>query len=114
MTREFNIKSPHEITKYTIWTNGGCEFKNVVQTSHAVSGRVEGRFMCGLHASVTAYTEKRTKYADEITELKRRLVEENANLTRRKEEREDCQKICKEKMEEMELLEKYIDERCCC
>ena len=111
MTREFNIKSPHEITKYTIWTNGGCEFKNLVQTSHAVSGRIEGKFMRGLYASVTAYTKMRIKYADEIAELKKGLVEENTNLTRCIEEWEYCKKICKEKMEEIELLEKYVDER---
>ncbi|XP_019861368.1 PREDICTED: uncharacterized protein LOC109589795 [Amphimedon queenslandica] len=111
MTQYFSIKSPHEITKYRTWTNGGCEFKTVVQTSHTVSGRVEGKFMRGLYASITLYTEKKIKYADEIEEIKRRIAREKASLTQCKVELEDYKKLYKELLNEMELLQQYINER---
>ena len=77
---DFKIESPHKITKHTTWTNGRCEFKEVVKTSYAVSGKVKGRFMCGIHASVTAYTQKRIKYSREIDDLKKRLAEKKTSL----------------------------------
>ena len=110
-TREFDINSPYEISNYTTWTNGKSEFKEITQTSHAVSGRVQGSFMRGIYASVTAYTQKRMKYAEEITELNRRIAREKTNLTRCKAAWEDFRMLHKEKLEEINLLEKYIDEK---
>uniref|UniRef100_A0A1X7UKH9 AIG1-type G domain-containing protein n=1 Tax=Amphimedon queenslandica TaxID=400682 RepID=A0A1X7UKH9_AMPQE len=109
--RDFSINSPHEISKYTTWSNGKCEFKEIVQTSHTVTGRVEGNFLRGIYASVTAYVEKRIKYAEEIKDLRKELRAENTNLTRCNSEWEDFRKLHKEKLAEIELLEKYIAER---
>uniref|UniRef100_A0A1X7TWC4 AIG1-type G domain-containing protein n=1 Tax=Amphimedon queenslandica TaxID=400682 RepID=A0A1X7TWC4_AMPQE len=110
-TRGFNIKSTHEITHYTTWSNEKCEFKEIVQTSHSVKGKVQGQFMRGIYASVTAYTEKRIKYADEIQKLKKEIETKNKNLTECKDEWEDYRKEHEEKLEEIELLEKYIAQR---
>ena len=110
-TRDFHIESQHEITKYTTWTNEKCEFKQIVQTSHKVKGKVVGEFMRGIYASVTAYTEKRIKYADEIKELKKEIETKNKNLAECKEGWEEYRKAHEGKSEEIELLEKYIAQR---
>uniref|UniRef100_A0A1X7T0U1 AIG1-type G domain-containing protein n=1 Tax=Amphimedon queenslandica TaxID=400682 RepID=A0A1X7T0U1_AMPQE len=106
--RDFKIESQYEVTNYTIWTNGKCEFKDIVRTSKEVSGRVRGEFMHGVYALVTAFTEKRIKYASEIEELKRKLEEEKGNLTRCNEERVEFRDSHKKEREEIELLEKFI------
>ncbi|XP_011406668.1 PREDICTED: uncharacterized protein LOC105314282 [Amphimedon queenslandica] len=108
MTRDFNVKSPHKITNYSM--NGNCEFNDVVQTSYTVSGRVQGKFSRRINASVIAYTEKRIKYADEIEDSKRRLSIENTNLTQCKSACEDFHKIHEESETEIKLLEQQIDE----
>ena len=109
--RDFNIESPHEISKHTTWSNGKCEFKEIVQTSHAVTGRVEGNLLRGIYASVTVYVEKRIKYAEEIKDLKKELRAESTNLTRCNSEWEEFRKLHEEKLAEIGLLEKYIAER---
>ena len=110
-TREFNVESPHEKTNYTTWTNGKCDFKEIVQTSHAVRGKVAGQFMRGIYASVTLYTEKKKKYADDIGYLKKQLVIKNTNLTRCRAEWKSFRKEHAEKLEEIKLLQDYIDKR---
>ena len=82
-----------------------------VKTRHKVSGKVTGRFMCGIYASVTAYTQKRIKYADEIQKLRKEIETNNTILTGHKEEWEKYRKAHKEKKAEIQLPEKYIAER---
>ena len=111
-TEDFNIGSlPHKITKHDTWTNGRCEFKDIHQTPETVKGKVEGEFMRGIYASVTAYTENRIKYAKEIQDWKGKLEEENTKLTECKEERDKYREENKKYKEEIELLLTYIDER---
>ena len=68
-----------------------------VKTRHKVSGKVTGRFMRGIYASVTAYTQKRIKYADEIQKLRKEIETNNTILTGHKEEWEKYRKAHKEK-----------------
>ena len=106
---EVSIESPCEITHYTTWTNGKSEFKDIVATSHKVRGRVEGRFMRGLYASVTAYTEKRIKYADEIQELADKIREKKTDLENCEEEWKEFQNSHTEKKKEIKLLQNFIN-----
>ena len=110
-TQKVSIKSPQKITHYTTWTNGKSEFKDIVATSHEVRGRVEGNFMRGIYASLTVYTEKRIKYAHKIQELADKIREKNMDLKKCKEEWKEFQKLHKDKEEEIELLQKYIEDR---
>uniref|UniRef100_A0A1X7TWD0 AIG1-type G domain-containing protein n=1 Tax=Amphimedon queenslandica TaxID=400682 RepID=A0A1X7TWD0_AMPQE len=110
-TREFSIESEHEITKYTTWTNGYCKFKEIVQTSKLVKGKVGGRFMRGIYASVTAHTEKRMKYTEEITDLQRHLKMQEEFLIEFKKDRQKYRNDHVKKSREIELLEKCIAER---
>ena len=107
-TREFSIESSFEITRYTTWSNGKCEFKEITQTTKSVKGKVEGSFMRGIYASVTAYTEKRIKYADEIEDLNRRLTREKEFLVEYKKDREKYQKEHEKKLGEIDLLKECI------
>ena len=110
-TREFNIESQHEITRHSTWTNEKSEFKEITKTTKSVKGKVTGNFMRGIYASVTAYTEKKIKYADEIADLNTRLRREKEFLVEYKEEREKYQKEHGKKLAEIELLENCIAER---
>uniref|UniRef100_A0A1X7TW88 AIG1-type G domain-containing protein n=1 Tax=Amphimedon queenslandica TaxID=400682 RepID=A0A1X7TW88_AMPQE len=118
-TRDFNIESPLEITRYTTWSNQKCEFKEIAQTAKSIKGKVEGRFMRGIYASVTAYTEKRIKYADEIADLNRRLKREKEFLIDHNRDRDKYQKEHAKKKEEIELLKECMNEtkadakKCC-
>uniref|UniRef100_A0A1X7TC15 AIG1-type G domain-containing protein n=1 Tax=Amphimedon queenslandica TaxID=400682 RepID=A0A1X7TC15_AMPQE len=110
-TRDFNIESPQEISNYTTWSNGNCEFKEIVQTPHTVRGRVVGNFLHGIYASVTVNVEKRVKYAKEIEDLKKELRKANADLAQCEEKWKEFRENHKKSLHEIELLEKYIAER---
>ncbi|XP_011404854.1 PREDICTED: uncharacterized protein LOC105313259 [Amphimedon queenslandica] len=111
ITEAVDIKSPYEITSYMTWTNGRCEFKVLDQTPYTIKGTIEGEFMRGIYASVTAYTEKRIKYTGEIEELKKKIKTKNENLIECKKAWEKCRVEQKEYLEEIKLLEKYIAQR---
>ena len=111
ITQEFNVTSRLEIINYTKWTNGRCEFKEIVQKPDAISGTIEGKFMRGIYASVTAYTQKRIKYADEIKNMKKKIETKRKNLTECIDEWEEYRAAQKENLEEIELLENYIAQR---
>ena len=110
-TREFYVGSPYQMTTYKTWTNGKCEFKNIIKTSTSVRGKVEGQFMRGIYASVTVYTQKRQKYAREISELDRKLSTETTRLKVAKAQRDQFKKEQKEHINEIRLLEEYIEEK---
>ena len=109
-SREFYVASPYEKTRYKTWTNGKCEFKEIIETSTSVKGKVEGKFMRGIYASVTIYTEKRQKYASEISELDSIIAKTRTRLEVAKAQREQFKKEQKEHSKEMQLLEEYIKE----
>ena len=72
------IKGCHLASKWKIanvrtWSNGKCKWTGIEQTWYAFKGRVVGKFSHGLYANVVLETEKRTKYAKEIGQLKKAL-----------------------------------------
>lgn len=81
---QIDIQSEYDITK--IEKDGdGCDW-NISRTSKRVYGTVQGHFMRGLQASVTAYTTKRLRYAAEIVSLKQQLDANNSALASIKQE----------------------------
>ena len=110
-TREFSVKLEHKISKHEEWTNGKCEFQDVIKKSDIVSGKVTGKFMRGIYASVTVYTEKRIKYADDIQDLKKRLERENKYLQGNKTARDLFLEKHQDKLEQIELLLNHIAKR---
>ena len=110
-TREFYVESPYEKTRYIKWTNGKCEFKEIIETSRSVRGKVEGQLMRGIYANITVYTEKRQKYAREISELDGKIATETAHLELVKAQCDQFKEKQKEHSKEIQLLEEYIEEK---
>ena len=110
-TREFNVESPYEMTRYTKWTNGNCEFKEIIKTTTSVKGKVEGELMRGIYASVTVYTQKREKYAREISRLHNEISTKTAHLEAAKVKRDQFKKEHKEHIKQIQELEEYIKEK---
>ena len=67
------LTSRWRIAEVTKWTNGKCKWSEVEVTGHTFKGKVVGQFMRNLYANVVLHTEKRTKYATEISQLKKDL-----------------------------------------
>ena len=101
ITHRFNFQSQYEITKRVPWTDQRCEFIEIKVTGHEVTGRVQGKCMSRINASVTVYTTKRIIYAKEINNTKASL-EEKKQL----QSYTEAQQILKK----MELLQNKIDE----
>lgn len=110
-TREFQVESPYEMTNHTTWTNGHCEFKEFITTTKSIKGKVEGEFMRGIYASVTIHTQKRQKYAEKISELEIKIHSAECDLGRHKVERDAFQKSHQESINEIQTLQKYINEK---
>uniref|UniRef100_A0A1X7U0P4 AIG1-type G domain-containing protein n=1 Tax=Amphimedon queenslandica TaxID=400682 RepID=A0A1X7U0P4_AMPQE len=110
-SKNFSIKSQHEIKSYTTWTNGQCEFEEIDQSYNEVKGTVKGEFIHGTYATVIANTKKRIKYAKEIEDLNKKLEKETQSLTKCKKKRDDDRMTYQRAETEMELLVKYIDMR---
>ena len=68
--------------------------------------------MHGIYASVTAYTKKRIKYADEIEELNKRLERENKFLQDNKTAKQRFLEKHEKELELIVLLQKHIADRC--
>ncbi|XP_011408234.1 PREDICTED: uncharacterized protein LOC105315327 [Amphimedon queenslandica] len=111
LENDFNVESTYEITHHATWTNGNSKFIEVTTTPKSIKGKVKGNFMRGIYASVTAYTEKRIKYAEEITELEGKIAKEKDSFEKCKKGWDEFRKLEREKSAEIELLEKCFDER---
>lgn len=110
-TRAFNVESPHQMTRYTKWTNGRCKFKEITETTKSVKGKVAGKFMRGVYASVTVYTEKRQKYAREISRLHNEISTAKKNLDAAKVKRDKFKEEHNDHIKQIKLLEDYIKEK---
>ena len=82
--KHFHIKSPHKITRMAKWTDGQCQFENVIETPNEVKGTLKAIEVKGLCASLILYTEKRIKNAEEIDVLKKQIEEAQLELEKQK------------------------------
>ena len=110
-TREFKVESSYEMTRNIKWTNGRCKFKDITETTRSVKGKVEGKFMRGVYASVTIYTQKRQKYAREIIRLHNEISTAKKNLEAAKVKRDKFKEKHNEHIKEIKLLEDYIEKK---
>ena len=113
-TEKFNIDTTDhncDVIHFETWTNRHSEFKEIVQGKRSVSGKVEGEFMRGIYASIKVYTEKRQKYAKEITQLNGEIEKAKKKLAKCIEARDEMKQQYDGHMEEMQRLKKYIDEK---
>lgn len=108
LKRPFNIRSKWSIHNVRRWTNGHCNWKNYVEDSYGASGKVQGKFMRGLYATLTLETTSRVRYAEEIEVLNRKIRNYAAELETLKAERSLIRGHHGEHTAELESLQRFI------
>jgi predicted GTPase len=111
LNRSFEITSLWQVTDIVKWTNGNCKFEDFSITDRGAKGRVEGKFMRGIYASVELQTTKQIKFANEIHQLRESLTEAESNLKQAKTDRDNVQNKHKEYADKIELLQQYIEQK---
>lgn len=66
LERDFDLKYEILIDKFDKITNGKSNFKIEQENIHQIKGKLIGKFMRGLYASIEVKTKKSTKYASKI------------------------------------------------
>jgi len=85
LERDFDLKYEILIDKFDKITNGKSNFKIEQENIHQIKGKLIGKFMRGLYASIEVKTKKSTKYASKIIsdkKRKRNFNNEVKNLSR--------------------------------
>lgn len=109
--KHFSAESPHKITRIAKWTDGHCQFENIVkETPNVVKGILKAIEVKGLCASLILYTEKRIKNAEEINELKKKIEEARLELKKHRisQERLDQEFVAHD--DQRRLLQRCISE----
>ena len=105
------LKSKWKIVKVRQWTNGKCDWGEVQVTDHTFKGKVKGKFSRGLYANVILETEKHTKYATEIHQLKQELEIAKSNLESEENHLSAYREKEKKYEEDIATFEKFIQEK---
>jgi predicted GTPase len=107
----FDVSTTWKVTNKIRWTNGNCHFKDCQETEQSVNGRVQGKFMRSLVATVQLETTKSIMFADEITKLKRSLTSAEADLKDAENSRDQLQGLYKEHADTIKELQDYIKQK---
>ena len=110
-SKSFDKTSPYEIDCVDKWTNGHCEWKDIIETRTKVIGTIEGEFMRGIYANVSIQSQKRKKYATEIELLNQQIREVEKHRWSLQQHLCEIQEHFKEYTEEMKLLEEFIEKK---
>lgn len=110
-SQPFDVTSKWSVHGVKKWTNAHCEWKDYEEYSHGVRGKLEGKFMRGLYATIALETTKREKHQTEISDLKRQIRECEKLLKSLTEHRDEIRVKNKEHNDELQLLQKFICER---
>ena len=105
------LVSEWKVAKVRYWASDKCEWTDVEETEHTFKGKIKGNLSYGSHADVVLETEKRTKYAAKICQLKEELKTAKSEL---KSEEEGLQSFYEQyhaHKAEIEDLNQYIDEK---
>lgn len=70
ISENVDVSAPCIITNIIKWTNGHCNWRNLVKYHNGAKGTLEGDFMRGLYAELKLETTKRIKYAEEIRTIR--------------------------------------------
>ena len=111
LSRSFEKTTSCEIESVDKWTNGHCEWNDFVQTKYGVEGKIEGKFMRGIYASLTLLASKRKKYAKEITSLRQQITAVEEQRQYLKEHLNEVRDRYKEYTADIKLLEQFIEEK---
>ena len=110
-SKAFEVTSDWEIIQINTWTNGHCQFKNVVQSGRTVSGVVEGEFMRGMYARITLLTRQDYKFAKRIVELKQQIAMKEREQCEKQRELQASIEHHTSTTESIKLLQSFIDEK---
>lgn len=110
LKHNISFETDCDITGFKTWTNGNCLFNELAVEARSVNGKVEGKFMRGIYASVTVFTKKQLKYAAEIAQLNEEIEKAKKNLQKCKEARDEMQQRHKKHMEQIKMLQKFIND----
>lgn len=78
LREDVDIVSEWKIDDVDTWTNGRCEWREVDRKPKRYIAQVKGKFMRGVHASVTLKTAKRNKYYLEVATLRGKITAKEA------------------------------------
>ncbi len=111
-SKPFECVSKWPIAEHITWDNGHLKWKDLNVEGCRATGRVEGKFMRGLYASLTLETHKRDKYTEKISELRASLELNESLLTSLESDLQQVKESGKKEHEnEIDLLMRYIHER---
>ena len=122
VNREWQLLRPHVSTPFTVpshwkivqvdkWTNGECHWKDYTEDPFCVRGKLEGKFIRGIYATLTLLTTKKLKYETTIKQLNTDAKKERDLLEKLQKE---CDEICNEHKEHeatLKLLHDYIAQK---
>ena len=103
--------SEWKVAKVRYWASDKCEWTDVEKTEHTFKGKIKGNFSYGSYADVVLETEKRTKYAAKICQLKEELKTAKSEL---KSEEEGLQSFYEQyhaHKAEIKDLNQFIDKK---
>lgn len=106
-----DVKSKWKVANFKKWTTGKCMWVDIQETEYTFRGKVKGSFMRGLYADVVLETEKKTKYADDIWQLRSDLQKLK---TKHSDEEDDLSEYRDKENEhkvDIATFQKFIQER---
>ena len=109
-SQKFSLHTTCGYNNVRTWSSGGCKINKLEKTEWGVSGIVEGKLWRGLYANVTLEAPKKVRYKKEIAELRRAIELKKEQLALVKESAADNRKFYDKFKEEIDLLERVIEE----
>ncbi len=110
-SQSFECESKWHIVDHTTWDDGHLKWKVLNVEDRRATGKVEGKYMHGLHASLTLHTEKRLKYAERIAELRESIETNERSITSMTQQLERLSRVDMGNAKEIDELMEHIAER---
>ena len=109
LSEDIDITSEWKIVNVRKWTNGKCEWKGEEQTEHRFKGKLQGKFMRGLYASLILETTKRDKYAADVAKLRKRVSDKQKRIDGIEKVLDEIRTEHSEYLDEISDLDRHLD-----
>lgn len=108
---DFDLVSQWDISSINWWKfSSNNVWKNCIEERRRIRARLQGRKNGGLHGSITVYTKKKWMNEAEINQLRSEIKRKESDLAIARKDAQYFQEKCRECSEELETLEKLIEE----
>ena len=111
LEREYNLTSRWKVRSVKQWTNGKCTWHHEEQTDYHIKGRIKGKFMRGLYASLTLETTMKDKYEDDIRQCQDDLTAAKNASDSLTNELSRIEAKYETYFEDLKLLQRFIADR---